>query len=92
MPFWKIYERIPIYDNGHKIKEEYIEIIQGNEEEIKRYISIKYPNQGYLYKLLIIPEITTESNDNLQQLKYEMQDKEKEYQRLRIELFGEHCC
>jgi len=92
MQFWKIYERIPIYDNGHKIKEECIEIIQGKEEQIKQYINIKFPNKNYLYKSLIIPVITAESNHELQKVKCEMQEREKEYQKLRFELFGEHCC
>ena len=74
MSFWKIYNN-----------EETIDIVQGDEDEILRYINIKFPCRGYLYKKLTIPLITTESNKQLR-------CDEKFYQDLRQSIFGVHYC
>ena len=74
MSFWKIYN-----------KEETIEIVQGEEDDIKKYINIKFPCKKYTYKKITISLITTESNEQLNCDK-------KFYQDLRNSIFGVHYC
>ena len=92
MSFWKIYETKQSFENGYKIKEELIEIVQGNQGDIRRYLVIKYPTKGYLISPFRIPIITMESNTQLEQIKKNLHEQEKTDEKLRREIFGEHCC